>query len=531
MKSALCIIRKFSFIIMVLLLVLTFVGCKTEVEGPAGQNGVDGVSIVWLGSFASADEIKNPQPMNAYYNTTDGCSYIYDGTKWTLLAKGNYYINEANVSDSVLVLTLPNDSEEVKLTNDKAPIKVSIPEKYQITKVLWKKGNSTMSSAITLLNDASANPLVINFSNVGSFFVSENGWYDVVAQDSLGRCECNHVEVKTIDKTPLGEVKNLTAYTKDRTATVSWKDVTSTEKYNSPLKSIKISYVYNDDDTDSNNGSFLVNAGVENATITIPRAKTSEDFLRITVQTVDTVGNVSVGTNVITWCSNSVYATEENFRERLLAMTTSGEIAVVGECRPEIIGNALKELELNKPGILVDLDLSEVTGWTELAGWNSGKVMAFYGCSAINSIMLPEGITSIGNCAFQDCSNLYRITIPNSVIEIEHGAFRDCYKLSDLVLSTNLISIGYECFDTCRALEEIYIPKSVLKIGPYIFRDYNYEYLSLKIVFEDTTTVWYKTTSPLYKGGTAVGPMTNDNIEEFRQNKGYYYYSEKYQPE
>ena len=52
-----------------------------------GTPGADGISLVWKGSFASADEIESPQTNWAYFNTTDGCSYIYDGEKWTLLAK------------------------------------------------------------------------------------------------------------------------------------------------------------------------------------------------------------------------------------------------------------------------------------------------------------------------------------------------------------------------------------------------------------------------------------------------------------
>lgn len=52
-----------------------------------GKYGKDGTSIVWLGSFDSSDEIDNPEYLNAYFNMTDGCSYIYDGEKWTLLAK------------------------------------------------------------------------------------------------------------------------------------------------------------------------------------------------------------------------------------------------------------------------------------------------------------------------------------------------------------------------------------------------------------------------------------------------------------
>ena len=46
--------------------------------------------IIWKGEFASenADELKKPSVNWAYYNTTDGCSYIYNGSAWTLLAKG-----------------------------------------------------------------------------------------------------------------------------------------------------------------------------------------------------------------------------------------------------------------------------------------------------------------------------------------------------------------------------------------------------------------------------------------------------------
>ena len=65
-------------------------------DGKDGVDGKDGTSMVWLGAFASADEIEEPEYLNAYFNTTDGCSYIYDGTQWTLLAKSG-----ANGSDGV----------------------------------------------------------------------------------------------------------------------------------------------------------------------------------------------------------------------------------------------------------------------------------------------------------------------------------------------------------------------------------------------------------------------------------------------
>ena len=51
------------------------------------QAGANGKSIVWIGSYPNADDIEEPQLLWAYYNITDGCSYIYDGSKWQLLAR------------------------------------------------------------------------------------------------------------------------------------------------------------------------------------------------------------------------------------------------------------------------------------------------------------------------------------------------------------------------------------------------------------------------------------------------------------
>ena len=58
---------------------------KDGVDGEDGKDGVDGLSIVWKGELEAAPE--NPELYWAYYNTTDGCSYIWNGSDWDLLAK------------------------------------------------------------------------------------------------------------------------------------------------------------------------------------------------------------------------------------------------------------------------------------------------------------------------------------------------------------------------------------------------------------------------------------------------------------
>ncbi len=70
-------------------------------KGETGATGANGTSITWLGSFASASSITNPEAMNLYYNTTDRCSYIYNGTKWTLFVRSDYY-DQFSVGDVLL---------------------------------------------------------------------------------------------------------------------------------------------------------------------------------------------------------------------------------------------------------------------------------------------------------------------------------------------------------------------------------------------------------------------------------------------
>ena len=54
-------------------------------QGATGPAGVDGTMIIWKGSYATSPE--NPDLYWAYYNTDTGCSYIYNGTHWDLLAQ------------------------------------------------------------------------------------------------------------------------------------------------------------------------------------------------------------------------------------------------------------------------------------------------------------------------------------------------------------------------------------------------------------------------------------------------------------
>ena len=88
----------------------------------------------------------------------------------------------------------------------------------------------------------------------------------------------------------------------------------------------------------------------------------------------------------------------------------------------------------------------------------------------VESIIIPEGVTSIGNRAFERCSNLTSITIPSSVTSIGFGAFSGC-NLTSITFEkgSKLTSIGDWAFEYCSNLRSITIPSSVTSIGDWAF--------------------------------------------------------------
>ena len=94
---------------------------------------------------------------------------------------------------------------------------------------------------------------------------------------------------------------------------------------------------------------------------------------------------------------------------------------------------------------------------------------AFYDCSSLISITIPDSVTLIGPSAFYNCSSLASITIPDSVTLIENNAFHYCISLTSMSIPNSVTSIGNYAFFFCSSLESITIPDSVTSIGYIAF--------------------------------------------------------------
>ena len=94
---------------------------------------------------------------------------------------------------------------------------------------------------------------------------------------------------------------------------------------------------------------------------------------------------------------------------------------------------------------------------------------AFESCSYLSSVVIPDSVTDIGDYAFAGCSSLSNIVIPDSVTDIGKGAFSDCSSLSDIVIPDSVTDIGECAFSDCSSLSKIVIPNSVTDIGDFAF--------------------------------------------------------------
>ena len=90
---------------------------------------------------------------------------------------------------------------------------------------------------------------------------------------------------------------------------------------------------------------------------------------------------------------------------------------------------------------------------------------------SVTSIVIEEGVTSIGDYAFENCDNLTSITIPGNVESIGESAFYSCDNLTDVTLQDGVKSIGDAAFIWCNNLTNIVLPNSITSIGDWAFKD------------------------------------------------------------
>lgn len=84
-------------------------------------------------------------------------------------------------------------------------------------------------------------------------------------------------------------------------------------------------------------------------------------------------------------------------------------------------------------------------------------------------VVIPEGVTAIGDRAFEKQNNLTSVTIPEGVVSIGNYAFSECGNLTSVTIPEGVVSIGEYAFHKCEGLKRVAIPASVKTIGRNAF--------------------------------------------------------------
>ena len=95
----------------------------------------------------------------------------------------------------------------------------------------------------------------------------------------------------------------------------------------------------------------------------------------------------------------------------------------------------------------------------------------FSNCRSLTSITIPESVTSIGKFAFSDCTNLTSITIPDSVTSIGRGAFTRCTNLTSITIPNSVTSIGFGVIYACNSLTAVTFLGHAPEVENAIFRN------------------------------------------------------------
>ena len=179
--------------------------------------------------------------------------------------------------------------------------------------------------------------------------------------------------------------------------------------------------------------------------------------------------------------NNNTYSGSVSIPETVTNNGTEYSVTTIGESAFK--GSAVTSVSMPEGITSIDYDafyecenLESVTLPESLTTLGSD---AFYFCKSLKAVKIPSGVTAIPGSCFYCCSSLESVTIPEGVMTIGQYAFYSCELLKTIKIPSKVTAIPGSCFCGCSSLESVTIPEGVTTIGEYAFFGCNHKELTL----------------------------------------------------
>lgn len=462
------------------------------------QAGRDGVSINWRGSYTSSDNISNPQDYDAYFNTEDGCSYIYKWGSWELLAKagedgvdgdtgasikwrGSYSTSEAIYEPQYLdAYYNSTDGCSYIYTTDNTWCLLARNgiDGIDGTSIKWR-GSFYSNPNYPRLLDA-----YYNTTDGCSYIYTEDGWKLLAQKGDTGE---NGVSIKWLgsytDSSKISNPKVLNAYynTTDGCSYIytgsSWQLLArkgtdgATSSGDGSIRWLGSFVDFNEVPNPVAMDAFF------NETTGCSYIYNGTEWILLAQSGADgAAGNDGISINWLGSYANTNFIHEPKYLDAYWNTTENCAYIYDGEKWTVLAkGPASGGSGSTDPTIGTEAG-ANIVG-TTLMSWDNPE-----GC-----IRIPNGVTDIAENVFYDNDKITRVIIPSSVVSIGHRAFSSCNKLTSVeFLGPGLEIIGEDAFKYCNNLAYITLPSTLQVIGDSAF----YGNSSLTIVnIPDSVTV------------------------------------------
>lgn len=122
----------------------------------------------------------------------------------------------------------------------------------------------------------------------------------------------------------------------------------------------------------------------------------------------------------------------------------------------------------------VDLEIPSALDGIPVTSIGGAAFSNTFGGNAIESVIIPEGVTLIRYSAFQGCSALDSLQLPTTLKEIETYAFSDCVSLTAIGIPEGVEIIRSGAFAGCTALHDVTLPTTLIQVQEWAFQNTAY---------------------------------------------------------